>query len=218
MGAKTRGIVFEADVSRDVMPSTVTLIDRSRWKNNGTWTNGAYTRLPSGLWVGSFNGTSTQINCGKNSSLNLFHLTLLAWVNPSTADENGYVIAKFSGALNSGYSLLWSGESDQISLVGGSATRTSNAVFTEYGRWAFCAIVAGGGNVYFYHNGVSEGTAAVVLSDSSASDFIIGNRDGGTIFAHYFDGYIARPRALNYMLTPGQILKIFNAERSLFGV
>ena len=68
-----RNIVLQPENSIDVEPGVVTLIDQSRYRNNGTFVNApTWTKLPSGLWVLNFDSAALQyINCGNDVSLNV---------------------------------------------------------------------------------------------------------------------------------------------------
>ncbi|GAI10844.1 unnamed protein product, partial [marine sediment metagenome] len=54
---KSTGIVFAEKPSIGIEPTR--LPDRSRWGNHGTYTDITDKQLPSGLWVRTFNGSSS---------------------------------------------------------------------------------------------------------------------------------------------------------------
>ena len=82
----------------------------------------------------SFDGDNDYVNAGNDPSLNITDaITIEAWVKPSGANENGYIIAKTgTGGNNSGYSLYWEGGNNNIELIGVvNDNRESNAVFVD---------------------------------------------------------------------------------------
>ena len=105
--SKTRGIVFESEVSRDVEPGVVTLYDRSRFQNNGAMTDVSWTQLPSGLWVMSYNGSSSLVDLGNADSLKLkdTNFTLMLWFNPTTVGVD--TTTQLFGTQDSYYQLVW---------------------------------------------------------------------------------------------------------------
>ena len=105
---KTKGLVLDPEASRDIEPGIVTLYDRSRFQNNGAMTDVTWVRLPSGLWVMGFNGTTSIVNCGVGASLaNLTPMTLIEWINPTTTGEgnSGRLFDKLQLVFNLGFAV-----------------------------------------------------------------------------------------------------------------
>lgn len=188
--SKTRGVVFEAEVSRDVEPDALTLYDRSRFKNNGTMLGAGEpnaVQLPSNLWVWDFDGTDDIITIG--DILSSIQSAIL-WICPD--DITTRSIVDFDGGTHS------------IEISG-----ASNITATG---WAAPAI---------YVNGVVA--AAVTLQTwkciavTTATAFAVSALVLGQE-ASFFDGKIGMIVLYTYILTAGQVLKRFEATRSLFGV
>jgi len=78
---KSTGRVFAEKPSIGIEPTR--LYDASRrFKNHGTHTDVTMVRLPSGLWVRSFNGSSSKVTISDAPSLDIsLGITLLVWVN-----------------------------------------------------------------------------------------------------------------------------------------
>lgn len=216
--SKTRGIVFEAEVSRDVQPGVVTLYDQSRFANNGVITGVTWTQLPSGLWSLTYDSVTELITVADSLSIRLTTaFTFELWTYRASLGENStpYMISK--NTLTDYGMIYWSDDSIRFypgaQVVAPAATLVLNV-------WQYIALTfdvfAGANELQCYLNGafVGQGTRNTVLA-TSANALILGNRAAAD---RTFDGYIALLRIHNYALTAGQILQRFEAERSLFGV
>lgn len=94
---KATGCVLASPFYRgEAALSTTTVRDSSRWGNDGTGANLATVRLPSGLWVYSFNGSSSVIDIG-DTDRNV--QTFVAWVYPD--DNTSRSIADFDAGTHS---------------------------------------------------------------------------------------------------------------------
>lgn len=222
MGAKARGIVFEADVSRDVMPSTTTLIDRSRFKNNGTWTNGAYTRLPSGLWVMDLSSGTSSVNITRNDSIEVGHgdFSFLLWFRHSESADN-YLYSQHQNLDNRLYiNACQAGDAGRINAyfrVGGAwlVIISTNNVYND-DNWHHLAIVGDRGNRgWAYVDGIDDTNINTCNSGdlSNTANIIFGSYAG-----IFYTGYIGIIKQYRFLLSPTAIYRIYNAERSLFGV
>jgi hypothetical protein len=85
--SKTTGCVLDvASPVGSVAPGVVTLLDRSRMKNNGTtMTAITWSQLPSKLWVMVLNGATSKVAFA--ASLCKVQ-TFVAWVYPTTANRS----------------------------------------------------------------------------------------------------------------------------------
>ena len=72
------------------------IYDRSPYGNNGTITGATWTRLPSGLWVLSYDAASDDlINCGDITQLDsISALTIIGWFKQTVLDTNARFIFK----------------------------------------------------------------------------------------------------------------------------
>lgn len=214
---KTTGVVLSAARQRGgAMPSVVTLHDHSRFGNDGAMTNVTWVQLPSGLWVMSFNGVSSQVNCGADDSLAIFtEITIEAWVYPTTIIGTHTICDRNYGG-NLEYKLAHLGSNLYFHHGDGAAWANPAALgYFTANVWHYMAIACSVSSL-FYRNGELVHTS-VFLSPIAwrVGTFTIGVRGNIT---EYFNGYIALVRVYTYALSPGQILKHYEAERALFGV
>lgn len=79
---KSTGLVFAEKPSIGVEPTR--LYDRSRFGNHGTYTDIVDKQLPSGLWVRTFDGSTSLIDCGDLGVAR----TLLVWLKPNSTTES----------------------------------------------------------------------------------------------------------------------------------
>jgi len=175
--------------------------------NNGS-INGNFSICEGRFGTGGcFDGNSSYIDYGRgpDGAYDITDkITIEAWAKPNGADENGYIAAKCSGSINTGYSLYWSGSNDYISLIGAvSDNPDSNAVFTDNNVWVHAAITVDGNSIIFYRNGVAAGTATDTIP-SNSNDLSIGDRVGGSgqSAATRFNGTIDEVRISNIARVP----------------
>lgn len=197
--------------------------DESRWGNDGVHTDITWVKVPSGLWVRSFNGSSSLIECGKPASLNALtgNMSVEAWVNPNSLGEAnlGRILDKAQGVAEGFYLNLQATEAAQFKIFvgGGSKIAVSAGNSVPLGSWTKVVGVFNGTNVLIYTNLtlVTGSATAGPIDDHSARNLDIGNR-GGTDLT--FDGLIGLLKICNYALSATQIRKRFDAERDFFGV
>lgn len=94
---KITGMVWEGGVSVGVEPTATVYADTSRYGNNGSMTSGQpdWIRLPSGLWVLSFNGTDAVVDVG---DIIVKASTFAAWIYP---DNHTRALANLDGGTSS---------------------------------------------------------------------------------------------------------------------
>jgi len=219
---KTKGLVLEPEVSRDVEPGIVTLYDMSRFHNDGAMTNVTWVQLPSGLWVMSFNGVTSLVNCGTGNSLNLTgDMSFLFWLYLPTVADGKMVICR--GLANAdGYYM-------QIANAGANINRiflTLNQVAAQTQQlsvdntltaatWMHIGITRSGINCLIYRDGMDSTGAPVAMASpvTSARNFYIGQYNTGALRVA---GSLSLFNVYNYALTPGQILKRYEATRRFF--
>lgn len=175
-------------------PPTTVVEDISRWKNDGSMTNGKpdLVRLASGLWVWSFNGSDAVIDVGDVTGGGNTRAikSALCWIYPD--DNTTRSIIDLDGGT---HSLELDGSGDLTATGWSTPTRYVNAAVANavtISVWSFIAV-----------------TTATAIS---ASDFDIGKEAG------YFDGYIAIIRLLEDQLSAQEIADIHEKERHFFGV
>ena len=225
--SKTRGLVFEGQrywsPPGSVAPP-LSLPDKSRFGNNGAFTDITWIQLPSGLWVMSFNGTSSSVALGNDVSFTTpSGLTLGAWFQTSESTW-----ACILGRINNTWALspngafvLVAGDMCGIEIRSNGAER-DGTVTNNWGDgvWHYVVGTWDGANLYTYIDGVLEAgpVGAAQPGSGTTEDIFIGQRElGGS--ERFFTGYIAPILSIyNYALNLDQVNKHFEAERRFFGV
>ncbi len=219
---KSTSLVFAEKPSIGIEPTR--LFDRSRFGNHGTHTNVTMVRLPRGLWVRSFNGADSYIEVAHHASqLLTTGGTIEAWIKAESYGEvQGKIVDKSTGVTGGdGYSLVVVNGGYIRLYINGSA-RQSDVNAITFGDGNFSHVVVtwdNAGLCTFYVNGSQSGTPGIstdpaVITTTNA--LTIGNRSGFT--DRTFDGDIALPKVYNYVLSAGQIKRIYEKQRSEFGV
>ena len=231
--SKYKGCVFEQEAAF-VAPGGP-LLDRSRYGQTVADTAITYTRLPSGLYVPIFDGATSLITVTDAASLQRIFDgeggSLELWVNPASDGETN--IGRFLDKRepNPGWFFRVQGEAaGRVDLLflhdftGDDGIWTSTATAIPLNTWSKVTLTyssaAVGNDPLVYIDGASVGMTqnsipTGIRNDDSGDNLIIGNNGG---VASTFDGNLVLVRLRRYILTAGQILKIFEAERSLFGV
>lgn len=201
-----------------VSPSTVTWHDQTRYHNDGTLTDVTWSRLPSGLWVAGFNGSTSFINVADNAVLsNMAALTLVAWVYPTGWGESdaGRVVS-----LSGAYQVAMLSGKFAASFYCDSADTTVNAAASSVAlnQWRFIGATSTGTAQQAYVNGVASGAAGAVATGDIkvfSANLAIGDLlAGGRAFA----GRIALIRIFPVAWSAADWSRAFSSERRLFGV
>ena len=197
-----------------------TFEDESRFGNDGTHTNITWVKLPSGLWVRSFNGSSSVITLGSDKELDFTSedFSVSFWVQQElTPDDSGYIFAR--GTYNvEGWHLWWwqPGEELQFYTNQGGGVQSSTMDMPSDGLWRYIVLTRSGASAIFYENAVDvtkvSGSHTDPVSVSVAPT--IGFLSGGD----YFGGQINLLKILKYALSAEQVGAIFQNERHFFGV
>ena len=218
--SKFTGLVLDVARQRGgAQPGVVTLLDHSRYGNNGVMTDVTWIQLPSGLWVMSFNGTTSVVNCGNDDSIRYptrFSYEVLATL-PGTTDS---IVDKFQDFNN--YAMLGTVGNQFIVQVeaGGPSTYRYSA---SHSLNVFHHVVV----VYdsslavppfIYVNGVLElgGSVGTMAATGNAlnntGNLLIGNGRYG-----FWPDQIASIRIHNYALPPPRIRARFDQTKGFCG-
>ena len=235
--SKYRGVAFEAEVSRDVEPGLTTLYDRSRYGNDGTMTNVTWAQLPSGLWVMVFNGASSLVDRANATTLSMGlrlnqGYTIEGWINWEIAAEISQIVIGRYELDVSGWELYLSKVAAVVSLTqrhhhagtivdANPRSATFSNGWTENTPLHMAVVFQGNGtDCIHYRNAVpvavTSSTGGIRAFEETAQDLVIGARY--TKDANWYQGEMSKLIMHDYILTPGQVLKRFEATRSLFGV
>ena len=223
---KSTGRVFAEKPSIGIEPTR--LYDASRrFKNHGTHTDVTMVRLPSGLWVRSFNGSSSKVTISDAPSLDIsLGITLLVWVNVTARPGPDYAgIIDKEDALHPGgaYSLLLHTSGAPYFFIrnladDGYQYPGDPSILTN-GLWYHLAnTFVSSTSIIGYQNGevdTQKTTSVQTGIYTNASDLTLGY---GTDSPYWLNGYLALPEILNCALSAGKIKQIFEAERHRFGV
>ena len=218
MNGKSSGCVLcENPYTGIITPTKLT--DRSRFGNDGAWTNVIAVQLPSGLWVRQYNGTA-KVDLGSNVSLeNYTAKTVLLWVKPAayTGDtrwiyDGGYYDNPYGDMIT----LKNSANEYSLHLRNTDATVASKLDIAYIPDvWIQIGYSWNGATWFSVENGVAtENGAAVGTLGCSEHSNVLGARNGVASYT----GYDSLLDICNRALSAGEILQRFNQERHFFGV
>ena len=225
-----RSIILQPEQSIDVSPGVVTLYDLSRYRNNGTMTNVTWVQLPSGLWVQSFNGTTSLVDFGNTASVRIRRaFSYSAWFYANTIVGADHLICKWGGDANRSYRSVLingmiyfvlfdnSGGVRQIGRYYNTVLNTSQWYYTV-GTWDGTLASTG---LRIYLNGVrvddTNNNAGVFtgLGDSTVPLRLGCDSDAA---AEIFDGYLVLDKFDTYTWTPGQVRNRYENTKHWFGI
>jgi hypothetical protein len=227
----TNGLVLSLDAQNTNLyaVSTTTAYDVSGNNNNGTLINGVqYVGDGNGSW--KFDGTDDYINVTHNTSLNLTSQgTISTWINPFSLTQGLFtnIVAKNTGgAVNQqSYTLSWRQVSGGLygQICDGSGTYNEVLVSfpTVANVWYNIVFTWNGSQLSMYNNGVVVGTSTqtinnqVLLTDLTIGGYTYKGAGGG---AEYFNGKISQTYIYNRGLTSTEILTIYNATKTRYGL
>jgi len=230
MEGKSSGTVLDVARQRGgAQPGVVSLLDRSRFGNDGAMTNVTWTQLPTGLWVMGFNGATSTVDCGHSESLRLTsEVTMMAWVLFTDFSGHCPVIFMESGG-QLGYCMGAQQTTGNIFVIWADNTGGhlwGPAIPMPAGIWVFLAVTIRSGMQIVYVNGVNAGNLVVAYATLAPANHDLGigvtsnliDAGGGGDFSGHMNGQIVLDRVKGYALTPAQIRSKFAATRRLFGV
>lgn len=209
---KSTGLVLDERLYTGSATPPDSFADRSRWGNNGVHTAITWVRLPSGLWVRSFNGTTSIVTIPHSSSLNTPNgITIEVWFKTSVATEQ-YIATKGEDSF---YLATWGKFRLFLSGLGGAAWLVGTTDVNT-GKWVHGVATWVTGAKQLYVNGALDGSSAEAgTMNIGTSNVIIGDRP---LLALKFTGSISLVRIYSYALSPAQIRARFSATRHWYGV
>lgn len=160
----------------------------------------------------------TQYISINNSTAAVFtpnNMTLCCWVKATQ-------ISTFYGTLMG----KWTGTNAYIFLLGGGLqldinndTIIANASFDYVNNWLFCAGTYDRANNIVYVNGVERGRTAgtAAISSNAGVNMILGTNPGGPS-GRTLRGFMATATLYSRALSAREILQIYNAQKSRFGL
>lgn len=214
-------VLATRDYVGDTTPP-LSLVDDSRFKNNGTFgaTPPTWVRLPSGLWAYRFTrAPSASINCGADRSLEIQKHTIEYWMNISVMHAMGTESYPYQKSVwnTSGYFSIYDGWVYGHKIETPANRDVTVAALNNYvalGQWHKYSDVYDGTNLKIYIDGIERATnniGAVTIAHDNAIVLTIGK----TFFS--CDAQITKYRMRRYARTPGAILADFEAEKHWYG-
>lgn len=173
----------------------------------------------------TFAGTTHKIDFSDQSILKITSaLSISSWIYPvSFGGANaGRIYDKWKTTVpQSGYGFFIDNAIGTNALAFGtgwvistSVARVSNVITLNI--WQHVSVTFAGGACTFYVNGVSVGTVTSITAPTSGTNSaIVGNSTGD---ANYFDGKIDNLRIYNRSLNGVEILQIYNATKTRYGL
>ena len=192
------------------------LHDRSPYGNTGAITGATWTRLPSGLWVLSFDGIDDYVDVGNPASFDIYQLSIEAWVRPPTAiADNWYNLAYHADRLK----LRAADSANQImyfAIKQNSAWKALSWTYTDATVWYHVVGTFDGVTLRLYVNGVERDTLeSAGTVDTPTGIFKVGSKAVGPTAGEQRIGLF---RYYNQALIASEILSHFSREKHLFGV
>jgi predicted secreted protein len=196
-------------------PRTDILPDSSGQGNNGVMSNVTMASDSGGNPYGAmrFNGSSSQVNCGNGSSLNLTtEATICARIKLNNKSSNGIISKRSVWNSLTGYSFFVNNNAS-LTFEYGNGTNTLQTTWNTGSQiqdtWAFVAVVVSGKNITRYFNSVSH-TMSTGLDNGiaiSTDNLIIGAGTGMAL-----SGLVSDLSIYNRALTSNEITAIRNGQ------
>jgi hypothetical protein len=197
-----------------------TLIDRSQSANHGTISGATWVRLPSGLWVLSFDGTNDYVDCGHNVIFDdLSESTFLAWVNLTAVASSVNIICSRDGNSKLRFGVLGTNWGNALNInISGTDYIAGTAWTNLWSTWVLvgATISESTNTLKLYINGVE---------DYSKTDWTgtIPSMVGVSMLLGHAGGYKGKGKEglftfYNRVLSATEILRIYTRQRRLLGV
>ena len=193
-----------------------TIADSSGHGNIGTLNNVTWTTRKTGVNALVFNGTSSYVNCGSGSSLDIAGpMTLIAWMYPNSSqnvsepavvgkDFGSYLMTWYTGDYNS-YFYIDAGGNNTNYYIPSAAWTQVTAVFDPYNSNSSL-------RMRMYINGVQRDTSSTLYTViEEGGNLYIGCCDDGYGSRYkYFSGRVGDIRIYNRVLTDDEIGDFYN--------
>ena len=208
-----KGLVLDLDISSEGLQGTTKFKDKTPYENNGTLSNVTLTTDHKGKAnsAGLFNGTSSYIVCGNNSSLDITdEITISAWVKINGLNPAGWqgivmntpstTIYNFGiGVQNNTYKPYAVFRADNIVQLIHTTSLTR-------GEWNMITLTVDDVNMNLYINGADKVSTAKGTLGSTFADTII-----GTFRTNYLNGSIERPQIWNRALSADEVKLLYES-------
>jgi len=208
---RSSGLVLEDRSSLTAAPTE--LVDRSRFRNDGVFTDITMIQLPSGLWVYPFNGTTSFIDCGVVEKTGAYSLE--TWMNATSHDQYDRIIQR-GNVDGEGFILWFPNATAELTFDDVDTDEVSTDSAISYSTWYHVVGGWDGTTQFLYLNGVAQSGVTAGGPGSATSDLSLGRREGAA--TNYYTGYLAIPHIYNYALNPAQVRVRFNETRGWFNI
>ncbi len=197
------------------------LVDRSGYGNDGTYANITDTQLTSGLWSWDFNGTSSVIDCGLGTGLNItgnWSIALWAWHNAAMGNKVIFAKDNVSGAGRS-WNLDTQGNAPRIYVFSGAGNQNAQATTVISDNVPHLIVCTSDGtNLKIFVDDMVTAEASPAWSGglyaAVATKTYIGRRHHATPI--WYVGSAGLPRVFPYALSEAQRTKMRSIEKPLF--
>ena len=188
---------------------------------NGTMTNISYANPAF-----TFNGSSSQVSIPDNAVLEpgTGSWSIEVWMNNS--GSSGTVIGKYNNggnAANISYALrLTAANTIRADFSNGSNAQVTDNYTFAANNWVQMVYVwdKTNNNIYTYSNGALKQTKAIAISGgilNATTNLFLGSYNGGE-YSQYFNGKMGIVRIYKKALSATEVLKNYDASKSLYGV
>lgn len=212
--------IMDSKNPRSSISSLISLI------SNATATVTGTTIAGSGITLAyTFSSSTDNINFADLSLLKLTsQISISSWIYPfSYGGVNaGRIYDKFKTTVpQTGYALWIDNNTGTNAIAFGTGWSVSTSVarinnVITLNTWQHVALTFSGTACTFYINGSSIGTSTgLVAPVSGTQNAIVGSNTGN---ANYFDGKIDSLTIFSRSLTASEIVKIYNATRTRYGL
>jgi hypothetical protein len=184
--------------------------------SNITYSNSTFT----------FNGTSSQVNIPDNAALEpgSGSWTIEAWMKNN--GSSGTVVGKYGAGGTSSiisYAIRLGGSNlIRCDYSNGTTAQTTDNYTFNNNAWVQMVYVwdKTNNNIYTYANGVLQQTKAITITGgiyNSSTSLYLGSYNGGE-YPQYFNGQMGIVRIYKKALSATEVLKNYDASKSLYGV
>ena len=193
------------------------IYDRSPYGHSCTIYGATWVKLPSGLWVLSFDGSDDKVDCGNPAilkNLPLGDFSIKVWVY-FTANQAAYA-GIYSKYDKPHLEFDVGGDNFEFGTGGAGDIHDPNPASTYFNRWTHIVGTQQANDLSLFVNTslVAGPTTFAGARSTTDSPAYFGWQGAVT---RYFDGCIALPRIYNRALSALEIQNSFNREKHLFG-
>lgn len=223
---KTTGLVLKSRDYRTIVEPPAALEDESRFRNDGVFTNVTWVRLPSGLWVMEFNGSSSRVTIPNLDLSGYKTVEIIAIPNFASNENPTKDYFFFDWQIDGNNYTNFTREA--TSLVTSFRYMVQGGVDSAYCsaliNWLagepllFHLIMNPGGTFHLYLNAVVQASDGCTLSLASSKQTMYIGVGVGLAPNEYFDGLIAPPRIYDYILNLAAIQARLEAVRAWLGI